>query len=371
MIAADDGPVRVPFALMKRWRKRAAQWLVGKAFGGGARDNAETLRLPRAGIHRILVCRISHTLGNTLLLTPLICELGEVYPGAEIDVVTRYPAAEEIFGNFDRIRRIYRLPRHGVSALWRLVKVLRAIRSNRYDLAIDTSACSQSDRAYVMLADAARKVGFASKDAGALTHLVPVPTEVRHVGQLPVHLLRSALGREGDVAYPPLSVDLTPDERVRGKRTLERLVGGDRPVLGIFTLATGRKHLGAEWWGRFVSRVEVLRPGLRIVELISLVGGSMLEDRYPAFYSSDIRVLAAVLSGLSWFVSADCGVMHLACASGTPTFGLFRGTNIAEWGPYGERDRAVDVSQQSPEDVADTLLGGDVQPREGLASRAA
>lgn len=370
MIAADDGPVRVPFARVRRWRKRAAQWLVRKIFGGAAPDSAGVRWLPRAGIHRILVCRISHTLGNTLLLTPLISELAEVYPGAEIDVVTRYPAAEEIFGSFDRIRRIYRLPRHGLSALWRLAKVVRAIRSNRYDLAIDTSACSQSDRAYVMLANAARKVGFSSKEAGALTHVVPVPAGVRHVGQLPVHLLRSAIGREGDT-YPPLSVDLTPDERVQGKRTLEKLVGGDGPVLGVFTLATGGKHLGAQWWGRFVRRVEILRPGLRIVELISLHGESMLEDQYPSFYSSDIRSLAAVLSGLSWFVSADCGVMHLACASGVPTVGLFRGTDIAEWGPYGKSDRAVDVTRQSPEEVADTLLGGDVRPREGLASRAA
>jgi ADP-heptose:LPS heptosyltransferase len=61
----------------------------------------------------------------------------------------------------------------------------------------------------------------------------------------------------------------------------------------------------------------------------------------------------------SRFVAADCGVMHLACAANAPTVGLFRGTNIAEWGPYGNRDLAFDVTSMGPDAVAKVIAAID------------
>src|SRR6185312_4329757 len=68
-------------------RRRVARGLMRLLFGKAAEPSGEPL--PRRGIHRILVCHISHTLGNALLLTPLIRELEATYPGAQIDIVTR------------------------------------------------------------------------------------------------------------------------------------------------------------------------------------------------------------------------------------------------------------------------------------------
>ncbi|WP_254427179.1 hypothetical protein [Rhodanobacter sp. C01] len=44
--------------------------------------------LPPRDIFRILLLRPNHRLGNTLLLTPLLIELEQRYPGAEIDLIT-------------------------------------------------------------------------------------------------------------------------------------------------------------------------------------------------------------------------------------------------------------------------------------------
>ncbi|HKE47833.1 MAG TPA: glycosyltransferase family 9 protein [Rhodanobacteraceae bacterium] len=312
--------------------------------------------LPRRGIHRILVCHVSHTLGNTLLLTPLIAELQKVYPGAEIDVVTRSLVAQDIFGGFERVRHIYSVPRHGVTAPQRIAGILSRLRERRYDLAIDPCVRSKSDRLYVMAAKATWKLGYASNKGGELTHAVDVPSHLRHVGQLPVHLLRSALGQVEEDAYPPLDIRLSADERAAGHRTLRDIAGGGGPIFGMFTSATGPKHLGAEWWRRFAAHAAATNPGVRFVEIIPLAGASMLDNAFPTFYSTDVRRLAAMLSGLSLFVGADGGVMHLACASGTPTVGLFRGTDVAEWGPYGPRDRAIDIGDRTPEDIADVSL---------------
>src|SRR5579864_9139539 len=70
--------------------------------GLSRRMSADRLRspapVPSFGIFRILICRVTHSLGNTLLVTPLVRELEATYPGAEIDIVTRSEVATDIFG---------------------------------------------------------------------------------------------------------------------------------------------------------------------------------------------------------------------------------------------------------------------------------
>jgi heptosyltransferase-3 len=123
----------------------------------------------------------------------------------------------------------------------------------------------------------------------------------------------------------------------------------------LFASATGTKHLGVEWWQRFARRLAARTPRIDIVEIVPVSGTALLGKDVPTFYSSDLRRLASVISGLSMFVSADCGVMHLACASGTPTVGLFSVTDVKQWGPYGVRDTAVEIGARTPEQIADAL----------------
>jgi ADP-heptose:LPS heptosyltransferase len=94
------------------------------------------------------------------------------------------------------------------------------------------------------------------------------------------------------------------------------------------------------------------------VEILSAASvRSQLAPRYPSFYSSDVRKLAAVLANLAFFVSADCGVMHLGSAVGVPTVGLFKGTDTEEWGPYGHSNCAIDTRSLTAEDAAERTLG--------------
>jgi ADP-heptose:LPS heptosyltransferase len=48
--------------------------------------------------------------------------------------------------------------------------------------------------------------------------------------------------------------------------------------------------------------------------------------------------------------------MHLAWAAGTPTIGFFSVTDPDEWGPYGDRNRAIVVSGRQPEWAAELAL---------------
>lgn len=316
-----------------------------------------TQALPTRGIDRILICRTSHSLGNTLLLTPLLAELEHVYPGAEIDIVTQSPVARELYRNFFSLRTVFllpsRFPRH-ILAVWHLVKEMRR---TSYDLVIDPDHGSKTARALLALAHGRYKLGFCSPEKnGQVTHAVAIPTHVQHVAMLPVYLLRAALQRSGDSEYPAPDIRLTRTEQAAGSKALARIIDGthasSRPVIGIFANATGAKRLEGTWWQTMLDRLETLVPGYAFVEFTPVFGASLLDLRYPTQYCSDLRKLAAVISQLAAFVSVDGGLMHVAWASGTTTVGLFTSTDVNVWGPYGGNTAVIETSVLSPEAVA-------------------
>jgi len=341
-------------------RRRVARRLMRLVFGRHQQPDGKPL--PAHGVYRILVCRISHSLGNTLLLTPLLAELGRLYPEAEIDILTRSPVADDVFGHFFQVNRIFRLPAHGVGHPLQYLGPLRRMRRIQYDLAIDADPLSQTGRLLTLLSNATWTLGFSSpKKHGRITHAVPLPPHLRHKGQLPVYLLRHAMARDTAEASPPPDLCITPDERRHGREALLRSLaayGIDSPgqgIIGVFANATGDKLIGQDWWERFLHVLETRYPQHRIVEIVPAFGRSMLGSRHPAYFSSDLRKLASVLAGLDAYISADCGIMHLACTARVPTFGIFTVTDPAEWGPYGAGNHVIPAQGREPEAVAQTI----------------
>ena len=93
------------------------------------------------------------------------------------------------------------------------------------------------------------------------------------------------------------------------------------PVIGLFANATGNKRLEQAWWRELLERLPAGTSSTALVEIVPAFGRSLLDDRYPAFFCTDLRKLAATLSALDVLVTGDCGVMHLACAAGVPGLG--------------------------------------------------
>src|SRR5579863_10358598 len=180
-----------------------------RLLAGNATNAAEpTDVLPAAGIFRVLICRISHSLGNTLLVTPLVQEIEAMWPGAEIDIVTRSAVAVDIFSTYSCVRNIYCLPQHGVRHPLRLLGQLRRMRQTSYDLAIDTDPRSQTGRALLLSSRARYKLGFANgQKSGRISHGVDPAGAPKHAGQIPVYLLRAASQRVAS-DYPLLDLRL-------------------------------------------------------------------------------------------------------------------------------------------------------------------
>ena len=62
-------------------------------------------------VKKVLVTRPNHRLGNNLLLTPLISEISEIFPNAEIHIFTKGGLADVVFENYKNVTRLIKLPR--------------------------------------------------------------------------------------------------------------------------------------------------------------------------------------------------------------------------------------------------------------------
>lgn len=332
-------------------------------FGFGKSRDRQGGSLPRNGIHRILISRSVRTLGDSLTLTPLLQTVGRVWPGAEVDLVSRCPVSEQIYGAYFGIGRIIRIPEHPVAHPFRTVRALRQMRRTKYDLAIDPDPQSQSGRLLTLLAHKSLSLGFRGpRKSGTMTHPVDTAGMPNHQAMQPVFLVRSAIGeRDSRRPYPRLDIRLTAAERQEGNLAVARMLAEHPQVvhgcIGIFTDATGDKRFDTAWWYQFVETFERGTAGYALIEVLSANSvRSQLNPHYPCFYSGHVRKLAAVLANLSFFVSADCGVMHLATAAEVPTVGIFKTTDPSRWGPFGGSNVSIDARVMAPEQVANAAL---------------
>ncbi|MGH7225923.1 MAG: glycosyltransferase family 9 protein, partial [Gemmataceae bacterium] len=292
----------------------------------------QTRHLSGSEIRRILVCRPNHRLGNLLLLTPVVAEMQRLFPNAEVDIVLAGDDGAELFGAFDNVKHIYGLSRRMIRHPVAIVRTALQIRRARYDLAVDPCEASQSSRLLVVLANAKYVIGLPREGSDADPEereaMLRAP---RHMAQWPIYLLRRASTRCSpnlDHNFPELDIRLAPDERKQAREVLDNLLRvHDRPhaelVVGVFAEATGGKRYPQDWWRRFVTEVRIHHPGYAFVEVLPPDGRPRLAMDLPTFCSRSPRKVAAMISNMTCFVSADCGVMHLAGASGTPTIGLF------------------------------------------------
>lgn len=317
--------------------------------------------LPKAEIRRILICRPNHRLGNLLLLTPLIVEMRRVFPAAEVDIVLAGEHGPDLFCTFDNVKHIYGLSRKMVRHPLTMVRILGKIRRAHYDLAVDPCEASQSSRFLLAWANSRYVVGIPrGKSITDSSNMIEMKQPPPHLAKWPVFLLRRGLQDDSsatDLDFPTLTIGLTADERRWGRQVLDTLtyVEGQPPAgltIGVFADATGAKRFDKDWWLRFVGEMRTKRPECAVVEIAPPDGVSRLASAFRSFSSRYPRKVAAVISNMTCFVSADCGVMHLACASGTPTIGLFSVTDVSKYEPYGPDSRAIATNGKSPEEVA-------------------
>jgi ADP-heptose:LPS heptosyltransferase len=337
--------------------RRAGARILG-AFG--RRDGDGRLQLNPASIHHVLVVRASGRMGNTLFLTPLLAAVHEIMPEALIDVLVTYPDAMDLLAGTPGLRRVATLPHKGRWDVLKFSAIIRAHRAHQYDLVIDPTPNSTGGRIMVALSRARWRLGFAGESQWLrLDYAADVARCDRHEALRPLGLLEQAFGYEVVPGRPRLRIASSADELAEGARLLrERLdraarqAGACSKVIGFFASARGKKDLGPEWWRAFWRAYLELQPDTTPLEVLPAADHPPIDPQFATVHCASPRRLAATISHVDRFFSADTGPMHLASAAGVPTIAFFDRTNPAAFRPIKPEDRVLRINDMTPQDVA-------------------
>lgn len=294
-------------------------------------------------IKKVLICRPNKRLGNLLLITPLIQEVTATFPNCKIDLFVKGTLAPIVFENYDNIDKIISLPKKPFKELIKYLKVWTLIRKQNYDIVINVDQNSSSGRLAVKFSNAKYKI------FGDLPENVQLPYEdYEHIAKYPVYNLRYALSQAGiqnnEEPVDLIDLKLSEQEISKGKKILNDIIDPQKKTIAIFTFATGEKCYCVEWWEEFYTILKKEYPDYNIFEVLPVENVSQINFQAPTFYSKDVREIGSVLANVDVFVGADSGIMHLASASKAPTVGLFSGSNLKKYEPYGNNSIGIDTT---------------------------
>jgi lipopolysaccharide heptosyltransferase II len=325
-------------------------WAVWGILSGDRARRCRLEALPRDGL-KILVVRLD-TIGDVLLSEPALRAIRARYPQSEIHLLTS-PAGAAVVAGTSAVDRIvaFRAPWH---AAWRgqrvglgdalaTVRMIRALRAERYDLGIELRADFR-DIALLTASGARVTVGDAWRGGGwLLTVDAHAPVEAHRVEF--ALAIAAAAGADPTPSRP--RIVLSEADRAAAERALAPLAGR-RFVAFHLGAGFASKCLPVERFAKVASKlgreravvviggaeerplVEQLRR-LAPVPVVDLVGALSLKET------------AALLERADLFVGNDSGPMHLAAAVGRPIVTFFGPSEPHKYRPYGVVQRLIEI----------------------------
>ena len=326
-----------------------------------APDHAAPEADPRGrALQRILLVRANFRIGNVILALPALAAFRKNFPNAKIDFVGS-PISRLLFQNqpFDEH---YDTPRRFPRVLWEYAILIRRLRAQRYDLALDVS-CSQSGLASFIIAwsGARSRAGCAGKWDRLMNFRVAKLSAINKYSKLTEFL--KALGLDGVDEVGRLKFSAA--ELNAGRIALENIAGNETSSLvGVFV--GGRKLRGKRWpLENFIEVVVGLtQKGFRVVTFLGPEERDIADELKRALgsgaqivFEPALRKFAAMVAHLDLFICCDSGPMHLACAVGARVLAIFRERDVARWAPPATAARTVSAADDvSPRAVLNAAL---------------
>jgi heptosyltransferase-3 len=289
-----------------------------------------------SSIQRILLVRVNFRMGNAILTLPAIDAFHKNFPQAKIDFLGSPISA--LLLRYQPLHEHYIAPRRFPQVVWQNPLLIRRLRANRYDLAVDVS-CSQSGAAKFIIALSAARIraGVAGKDDRVLNLKVPNLRERNKYRKLTEFLRALKLER----VVPVGALEFSAEEKREACRRLDSLaVRKNGKSAGVFVGA--RKLRGKRWpLENFLQVSAGLRQsGAGVVVFLGpeeqdLVGSfkTSLDPEIPVIFEPAVRKFAALVAHLDLLICCDSGPMHLACAAGVPVVAIFQERHVKRWAP--------------------------------------
>jgi heptosyltransferase III len=299
---------------------------------------------PSAKIRKILLVRANFRMGNVVLALPSVAAFREKFRDAQIDFVGS-PVSSVLFQN-QPLNHHYVAPRRFPGVIWQYPLLLRRLRANRYDLAVDVS-CSQSGLGsfIVGLSGARTRIGLAGKWDQLFNLKIPKLPSNNKYQKLTEFLAALRLEKTAPVG----ALQFSATEKIEALNKLESVTGKQlQKSVGVFV--GGRRLRGKRWpLENFVEVINGLaRSGVDVVAFLGPEENDLaaalrnsLAPTIPILCEPAIRKFAAVVAHLDLFVCCDSGPMHLACAVGVPVLAIFQERDVARWAPPTTAARVV------------------------------
>jgi heptosyltransferase-3 len=299
-------------------------------------------------LKRILLVRANFRIGNAILTLPAIAAFRKNYPAAQIDYVGS--TISRLLFLHQPLDRHYETPRRFPQVLWQYFILLRRLRANRYDLALDVS-CSQSGLAsfVIGLSGARIRAGCAGQWDGLFNFRIDKLREANKYRKLSELLSALRLHSIDEVGMLRFSAA----ELSEGRSALASAVGKiSRPIVGVFL--GGRKLRGKRWpLANFVEVIAGLsQKGFTVVTFLGPEEADIAAEIKVALgpgatlvAEPSLRKFAVMVAQLDLFICCDSGPMHLACAVGVRVLAIFRQRDLARWAPPPSVARTVSSAE--------------------------
>lgn len=316
---------------------------------------------PVATPERVLVVKLAD-LGDALLTTPTVHALRAAWPDARLDVLTT-PQAAVVFQASPDVDRVHTLDVHArggargrVARIAGRARTIAALRAERYDVialchSLVTRRGALKYAALLALIGAPVRAGTVAR--GRLRGWFLTRRGMDR-GYDAAHVVETMAGVAAalGVAVIDLAPRFEPDAAARAAAAAlwSELPGAPtpsaaRPLAGrtiAFHPGAGPYSPARRWApDRFAAVAAAAHDaGARTVlcgtaaddgALVRAAGAPIDVD---ATGRTSVPALAALLARCDALVCNDGGVMHVACAVGTPVVAVFGPSNDAAWGPW-------------------------------------
>ena len=289
-------------------------------------------------------------IGNLVLMLPAFKTLRAQFPEGRIMLLTGEPNVEAILDNENLIDGVILLDRRTGSHLADTVRVIRQVRSMRFEqvfVASSTNALKASLMTRLMGIPV--RVGENIKGMGWF-----YTTKVAYTGGIHetdgANSLLDAVGITPLAAAPSLTIHHEESEAV-DRYLAERGADAGKPLIGIHAGSGFRGHhkrWPEERFAQLIKQVTeeipvrfVLMGGKQEAglneEILALSGDGALNTAGDL----KIRQTAALIGKCRLFVSNDSGLAHIAAALQTPLIVLFGKTNVDRIAPRGDQVHVV------------------------------
>ncbi|MCX7833181.1 MAG: glycosyltransferase family 9 protein [Ignavibacteria bacterium] len=286
-------------------------------------------------IKKVLVIKF-FGIGDVILSIPVLKNLREFFPDAEINFLTTLNCRDVLYGN-PYINRVLTFNKVTDKSFC----LLKTIRKQNYDLVIDLF-CNPRTALITFTSKAKYKVGYDfPKRKYAYNIKVPVSDKLESSHNLEINLLAlSTIGvtiKYKEFLIPLEEAHFSFADNFFSKNSIPN------PVIGI--IISGGWEAKKYKVKDYIELIHLIRKNYNIKFV--LIWGTERElkecieiyehhkDYCYIIPETSLKYTAAIIKKCSFIIANDSGLLHLAAAVGVPVLGIYGPTSPVQQGPYG------------------------------------